>query len=245
MKPVLFLFITFVITVSAFSQPVKTVKLQSGSKYNMAKEQFSVLRDNDTIRHGLYQRFRNETLVEQGSYNQNQKDGSWKLFDNTQLVSEKEYISGNRFGTWKAYKVDGALEWEYDCSTNTFSGTPFTAKVVSYENEKGEWISDPNLSNATRLTGLVEWTRFLNETLRYPIQAIDEEIQGTVQVEITMDTTGAPVEYNVALPAKMQLVPESLRVVRLYKPEIIPYEKDGKRVRVKIRVPLTYRLARG
>lgn len=245
MRPILFLLFTPVMAVSAFSQPTKQVRLLSGTQYNKVKEEFSVLRENDTVRHGAYHRYRNDVLSEEGFYNKNQKDGTWKFYGRGQLVAEKEFISGKKFGTWKSYKQDGSLEWEYDCSSNTFTGMPSTVKVVSYENEKGEWISDPDLKNASRLSGLLEWTSFLNENLRYPQAAIDAEVQGTVQVEITLDTTGAPVEYDVALPAKAELVPESLRVVRLYRPEIAPYEKDGKRVRVKIRLPLTYRLGRG
>jgi hypothetical protein len=229
----------------AFTQATKMVRDISGGQYNRMKQIYSVLRDNDTIKHGSYKRYRNEVLTEAGSYNKNQKDGTWKYYSKGQLISEKEFISGTRFGTWKFYKQDGSIEWAYDCNSNTFSGMPLTVKAIAIEDEKGEWISDPNLANATRLSGLLEWASFLNETLRYPQAAIDAGVQGTVQVEITMDTTGLPVEYDVALPAKMELVPESLRVVRIYKPEIAPYVKDGKKVRVKIRLPLTYRLGRG
>lgn len=239
------LFISLILLLNTIVLPAqltKPVLQESGDQFSRIITKFFVLKDNEAIKHGVWQRFRNDKLVEEGAYDMNRKDSTWKTYNNEKLLAVREYTNGNRVGNWKFFKQDGSVEWEYDWTSLTLSGKPLQLPLSAYQGENGKWISDKPENKVTRLSGLHEWISFLNQTLRYPMEAIDNEVQGTVEVEITMDENGMPVEYGIAGKAPKQLVRESLRVVQLNMPETVPFEINGKKVKVKICIPVTFRL---
>jgi TonB family protein len=239
------LFISLVLifnTIVLSAQLTKPAVVESGDKYSRIITRFSVLKDNDAIKHGTWQRFRNDKLIEEGAYDMNRKDSTWKTYNNEKLLALREYTDGERVGKWKFFKQDGSIEWAYDWTTQTVSGKPFQLPLSAYQGENAKWINDKTENMATRLTGVHEWFMFMVATLRYPVEAIDKEVQGRVDVEITLDETGMPVEYGIAGKAPKELIREALRIVQLSQPEIVPFEINGKKVKVKIQIPVTFRL---
>jgi protein TonB len=87
-----------------------------------------------------------------------------------------------------------------------------------------------------------EWQSHLNIYLRYPQDAIDNEKMGKVIVEITVDENGNAIDYTVAESAFPSLDEESIRVTKLFNPEFLPAEKDGRRVKIKVRQPIVFRI---
>jgi hypothetical protein len=53
------------------------------------------------------------------------------------------------------------------------------------------------------------------------------------------------IDYSVAESAYPSLDAEAIRVVELFQPEYSPAEKDGKKVKIKVQLPITFRLERG
>jgi periplasmic protein TonB len=95
------------------------------------------------------------------------------------------------------------------------------------------------------LVSSYEWQSFLNRTLRYPQDAIDTEAQGTPFVEITIDENGNAIDYAVSKSVHRALDEEAMRVFKIFKPEFVPAEKNGKRVKIKVVLPIVFRLEVG
>lgn len=61
--------------------------------------------------------------------------------------------------------------------------------------------------------GLSAWKRFLEKTLRYPQDAIDNDVEGTVVVQFVVDKDGVVSEVE-AISGPEELRPEAVRVIK-------------------------------
>jgi TonB family protein len=82
-------------------------------------------------------------------------------------------------------------------------------------------------------------------TMRYPQKAIDHNKMGVVLVTVTLDEEGNAIDYQVEKSVYPALDQESIRVVTLFQSEFLPAVKDGKKVKAKVKIPMTFRLERG
>ncbi len=82
---------------------------------------------------------------------------------------------------------------------------------------------------------------FINKSIRYPVIAQENGIQGRVICTFIIDKTGKVVEGQVIRGIDPSLDNEALRVVNTI-PQWEPGKQRGKPVRVKYTVPITFRL---
>lgn len=238
------LLILLFIAIRSFAQETKEVVDRSGDKYTPVKTTYQVLKDNRDIKHGPYKlEFGNITVT--GFYKMNKKDNAWeRVTSKGIIVSKKMYSEGKKTGTWQFYKYDGAFDWQYDFEKDSFINKPQELVIYSYQSANDEWIQG-NADRAPKwLTGGFEWQSFLNRTLRYPQDAIDKNKMGKSVIEITVDENGDAIDYRIAETPWPSLGAEVLRVVKIFQPEFIPAEKDGKKVKSKVGVTITNRLER-
>jgi protein TonB len=89
------------------------------------------------------------------------------------------------------------------------------------------------------------WLRFLSKNLRYPDDAVNHEIQGTVIVQfiVNKDSTISDVQA-ITGPAKGGLREESVRVITL-SGTWIPAKQNGRDVRSYKKQPLVFKLTKG
>ena len=66
--------------------------------------------------------------------------------------------------------------------------------------------------------------------------------QGTSAIEITIDDEGNAIEYRVSKASDPALDAEAMRVIKLFEPEFSAAEKNGKKVKSKISIPVVFRL---
>lgn len=85
---------------------------------------------------------------------------------------------------------------------------------------------------------LMQW---LQENLRYPQQAMKEHATGRVLVNYVVNTDGSIDEVKIIKSAHPVLDQEAMRVVKEM-PKWIPGKKDGKVVRVRFTLPVTFKL---
>jgi TonB family protein len=230
----------------SFSQKTKKITKNSGEKYNNTTDVFYVLADDETVKHGNFRITSGGKKVIEGYYNMDKKDSVWKCFGRTgKLLSEKIYVQGEKKGVWSFYTSDGKPEWQYDFENKT--GTNEKAKPLSYayQNENGDWVKEKADVDPKWLVSNDEWQSFLNRTLRYPQDALDTEAQGTPLIEITIDENGNVVNYAVSKSVHRALDEEALRVVKAFQPEFVPAEKNGKRVKTKVELPIVFRIEIG
>lgn len=89
--------------------------------------------------------------------------------------------------------------------------------------------------------GREELFKYLAYNVKYPIDAAKNKIEGRVLVTFVVEHDGSISNVNVANSVYPSLDKESIRVVSGM-PKWIPGKANGKTVRVKYTIPITFRL---
>jgi len=89
--------------------------------------------------------------------------------------------------------------------------------------------------------GVMAWQRFLNKNFRYPQEAVDQEIQGTVVIQFIVDKEGN-VSDVMALSGPEELRAEAIRVIKK-SGKWTPAIQNGNKVRSYKKQPIVFRLA--
>ncbi|GAO30052.1 energy transducer TonB [Geofilum rubicundum] len=84
--------------------------------------------------------------------------------------------------------------------------------------------------------------QFLSSSVRYPREAISNEIEGRVYVEFVVDRHGKITRVNVKRGVHPSLDQEALRVIESM-PDWKPGVKDGQLVNVLFTVPISFQIA--
>lgn len=88
--------------------------------------------------------------------------------------------------------------------------------------------------------GMAAWQRYLLKTLRYPQEAQDNEIQGTVVVQFIVDKAGA-VSNVEAISGPNELRDEAVRVIKK-SGQWTPAVQNGRQVKSYKKQPIVFRL---
>ncbi|HYF33265.1 MAG TPA: TonB family protein [Chitinophagaceae bacterium] len=88
--------------------------------------------------------------------------------------------------------------------------------------------------------GASAWQRYLNKNLRYPQDAIDNEIQGTVIVQFIVDKAGVVSEVE-AISGPQELRDEAVRVIKK-SGSWTPAVQNGRQVKSYKKQPIVFRL---
>ena len=82
---------------------------------------------------------------------------------------------------------------------------------------------------------------FMNKNMRYPEEAVEKKLEGTVVVQMVVEKDGTPTHFEVIRGIDPILDDETLRVAKLL-PKFVPAQKDGKPVRCLFNFSVPYRL---
>lgn len=88
--------------------------------------------------------------------------------------------------------------------------------------------------------GAAAWQRYLNRNLRYPQDAIDNEIQGTIVVQFIVDKEGVVSEVE-AISGPKELRDEAVRVIKK-SGKWTPAVQNGRQVKSYKKQPIVFRL---
>lgn len=89
-----------------------------------------------------------------------------------------------------------------------------------------------------------ELFKFVNKHIKYPYQAQKAEVSGTVYVEFIVNSDGHLSDFRVLKGQGFGLDEEALRVIKM-SPDWVPGKNNGKSVRVRVQVPIKFRLQQG
>ena len=93
--------------------------------------------------------------------------------------------------------------------------------------------------------GRVAWQNYINRTLRYPKEARDEKIQGTVMVRFMIDTAGNVSDVTaVSGPTGGGLRREAIRIVQ-GSGKWVPALRNGRKVRIYKKLGIPFKLESG
>jgi TonB family protein len=246
---ILLLYILSYVNLSA--QEREQITHTSGPKNAKTGEVYDVLKEDTTIKDGQYQLLRGGKIILSGHYDHGQKDSVWEAYGAWhKLMSRRGYTKGQRTGQWEFFGYQGEPELSYDFTTNKATVQrpvqPFSdPSACYYLSDSGAWVNAQPDKPLVVLSGSGEWLSFLTRTLRYPDEAVYNNRMGDVVISVTVDETGAITDFGIAQSAAPSLDAEALRIVKLYPFEFIPAEKDGKKIKAQLRVPVRFKLENG
>ncbi|MCH7400221.1 TonB family protein [Belliella kenyensis] len=109
------------------------------------------------------------------------------------------------------------------------------------DNQNGITSIDQVDKMASPAGGFSNWQTYINNNLRYPLQAQQLQIEGTVYLAATVDSNGKITNPQVLRGIGFQCDQEALRLVTS-SPDWIPAFKEGKSVDSIIRIPIKFEL---
>lgn len=89
--------------------------------------------------------------------------------------------------------------------------------------------------------GMKEMLKFLQDNVKYPENAMKNNVQGRVIVQFVIEKDGTPTEFKVLRSVDPELDAEALRVMKAM-PKWKPGMQKGQVVRVKFTVPVSFKL---
>jgi protein TonB len=126
-------------------------------------------------------------------------------------------------------------------SSFSFEGSTLFTDVESLSIKKGN-AGDPEVDKQPEFKGGMEALfSYMMEEVKYPKEAANAGVEGKVFVEFTVTKEGKIKDAKVAKGAEESLDKEALRVVNAM-PDWTPGEKDGKKVDVKMTLPIAFKL---
>lgn len=152
------------------------------------------------------------------NFRNNLAEGKWYFLNDTgRLYKEKEFVKGRLVGVVDVIQRDSIRKANEDT----------TKKRDEKESEfRG---------------GISSWQRYLNQYLRYPERAINNEAQGRVVVQFVVDTEGNVEQIDLYQSVEYTLDDEAQRLI-LKSPRWTPAMQDGKKVKSYKRQPVIFRL---
>jgi protein TonB len=87
-----------------------------------------------------------------------------------------------------------------------------------------------------------EMISFVKKNIKYPYTAQKAEVQGTVYVEFVVNSDGHLSDHKILKGHGFGLDEEAMRVVKMF-PDWTPGKNNGKAVKVRVSVPIKFRLA--
>lgn len=207
---ILFLIIP-ILSIGQVKLKTKTLK----SKELGTIEKFSVLKSDNSIRQGEYQKTKNGKLLEKGIYNNGKKEA------------------------FQYYDFDGSCFLEYDYDNNVIVSYKEPENYEYYldldERTKADRLPLPLFSP-------YELRLFIANNVRYPVAAQENGLSGISKIAIKISDTGNIMSVSLFESSHKELDEESLRIMKLLSTDWkwIPAQKNGKAIQAYIIVPVKF-----
>lgn len=116
-----------------------------------------------------------------------------------------------------------------------------TGTISTKGTVKGEQIYDIVEQNPEFPGGYSALTEWIDDNLKYPVEAAMDGIEGRVIVQFIVRPTGKIVDAKVVRGIAPSLDKEALRLINIM-PNWIPGRQKGKAVNVRYTLPITFKL---
>ncbi|WP_107038612.1 energy transducer TonB [Brumimicrobium mesophilum] len=227
-----------------FSQEI--TRITNKDKNTNSLEIYHVLKSDKNIKHGLYQKVVDKSiLVVEGYYKNGFKDSLWTnyKFNSKSLKSRGTYLKDEQIGDWEFYNFKGELEQKYDFSKNEIvyfkeekENHEKTYKIINERDTVENTLDNPPLF----IGGSIKMNNEFIRHIRYPELAMENGTQGTVNVVFTVDQNGIARDHRVLKEIGSGCDEEAIRVIKLIPNNWYPAQLNGKRVNVEHSFPINF-----
>lgn len=220
-----------------FAQKLNKIKKFSGPK-NEIKEVYEILNNDSTIKNGVYKKYRNGSLIEDGFYLNNQKDGGWAYLFNGYTFISGMYKSGTKIGLWR-FSANGKIVQTFNFNDSSvmdmIKGELIPRTKVEMRNINGDVEV-----NATILGGeLCLIYKIINDTV-YPNEAFKMKLNANVPVEFVIEKDGSISNVKSKSFIGNGFDEAAEEVIRNLDLIILPATQNGNPVRVQYSVPVRF-----
>ena len=174
------------------------------------------------------------------------KDGLWNYYgSNKVLLARHFYKSGHPIGIWEFYDIKGTLSWTYNFNTSSANYILANTEegAYAYMGDDGKWIKKKPSQPALWLSSQAQYNNFLVNNLKYHEESVPARVPGKVEIRVSIDENGNVTGYKIGNDVESDMDKEALRVVKLYGPEFVPAQNNGKRVKSIYTLKVSYKLA--
>jgi TonB family protein len=118
-----------------------------------------------------------------------------------------------------------------------------TVEEGYYFDKSGNSIEKPIEISPEPFDGMIGWNKYLQKSLKFPKDARKQRIEGTVYTVFELTEEGKIENLEIMNPEQVHesLGNEALRVIAAYPYTWIPGKVDGENVRVRMRLPISFR----
>ena len=160
-------------------------------------------------------------------------NGFYRVLNESDILESGEVKNGLKVGEWKAQK-DERLFYREEYKKGKLK------KGTSFDSEGREYQYEEIVSQATYPGGFEKWNKYLRENLRYPENALKNNIEGFVYLSFKVTKSGEINEIQVTQTPSIELGKEGVRVLQA-SPNWIPGKLRGKAISSLMKVRLIFR----
>lgn len=169
------------------------------------------------------------------------QDGNGHLISTTKegkdsLVEEGDYKDGFKDGVWKGLYASGKGGY-----TESYADGKFVSGVSTIDNQTYPYTvleSPPRYKNDMKA-----FYAYVGRTVRYPRDAVENKITGSVIVAFVVEKDGSITDVKVQRSVYPSLDEEAVKVLKL-SPKWVPGMQRGLPVKVKYNIPISFRMTR-
>ncbi|MBK8706742.1 MAG: energy transducer TonB [Saprospiraceae bacterium] len=185
------------------------------------REVYNVLKSDQSIRHGDYQKF---------SYS-------------GKLLAKGRYSTGQKEGIWDYYDYYGNLIQQYDYSKNEFIFLKNVDKDKVFKVVDGDSVVDKKLDRPPLyLGGEVIMMENVFRNIRYPVEARNAGVSGKVILSFIVGKDGLTYGHKVVKGIGYGCDEEALRVVKEIPDNWAPGILNGQAVSIQFILPIQFKI---
>ena len=187
-----------------------------------------------------------QSAIAQNAYKAGKKDGVWNYYgSNKVLLARHFYNEGVKTGIWEFYDIKGNLSWTYNFNTSSASYViENTADgFYAYMGDDGNYVKKPAHVETIWLSSESQWNNCLVNNLKYHEESVPARVPGKVEIRVYVDENGNATDYKLGNDVEMDMDKEALRVTKLFNPEFVPAQNNGKKVKSIYVLKVSYKLA--
>ena len=243
MRLALILILIFGRVIQTYSQDIELITIQA--KNPDTTEKYFVLKSDENIKQGLYEKQRyDNSIATKGYYSKSKKDGLWIFYapNGIDTTSVGYYTDDKPNRTWTIFEDQCRVRYKFDYSKYD---------VVEYN-----WYETPNkfpvlidavwtvsnIDSPPLIIGMENPFQFISGSLRYPIRAQENGISGRVLISFIVDKDGSACDFKVMKGVSKDLDAEALRVTKILDKNWFPAKKNGHAITIEYFIPINFRL---
>ena len=187
-------------------------------------------------RNGLFKFYeKSGELSSEGIYVNNLKQGEWKEYNNDKLWVSSNYQNDSLHGEFLVFHPNGKVK------RNDIFRMGELIVGLCYDKNGNDTTYFPFREDAQFIGGEEEMYNFIDETIEYPVKALNKKIEGRVIIRFYIDTNGKVKEPIILSNTPDILNKSALKCIKLM-PDFMPASEDGQKIPTYFVLPIVFKL---